>query len=485
MSRWIDTFESHPFQAVWERILKISDEVTVDDDSIVTNVEEIARFQKVVTFLSEMISSCDPELIPESTWNNFHSQANACQQQIEKYQSNRNIAHVTNANANLDNLLTYIRPYQVVTGKAAKSASAAFTSYSKTIGSSLSSFHDEARSLLSEMQSIKNQAVDNAEELNDVHARLKDLEASYFDDTETESLSTRVANFETELEETYEKINSFRSELFDGDSANEPISAEIRAALESAESESQLIKNHLKEVETKVNDFKRYYVDVFGKKNEEGEFEGGLRDEIEARKKQLDAFKEKQEVKYKALNDEIESLLPGATSAGLATAYFDLKNSFNEPIKNYTRLFYASIGCLILISLISVTQEIGWSMIKFVDTSDFSKLTSNILHKLPMVLPILWLTIFASKRRSEALRLQQEYSHKEALAKSYQNFKTQIEALNQPSEDLMKKLLEAAIEAVSMNASETLDKKHGDKTPVSLGIDELAGHMEKLKKIIS
>ncbi|MBO2609942.1 hypothetical protein [Shewanella algae] len=241
----------------------------------------------------------------------------------------------------------------------------------------------------------------------------------------------------------------------------------------------------MKDVGEKVNDFKRYYVDVFGKKNEEGDLEGGLKDEVISRKKQLDEFKAKQETRCKALNDEIESLLPGATSAGLATAYFELKKSFDKPIENYTKLFYASIGCLMLISLISVTQEIGWFMIKFVDVSDFSKLTSNILYKLPMVLPILWLTIFASKRRSEALRLQQEYSHKEALAKSYQSFKTQIEALNETSGDLMKKLLEATIDAVSMNASDTLDKKHGDKTPVNLGFDEVVSHMEKVKKVVS
>ena len=485
MSRWIDTFENHPFQEIWNKIFKISDELTIDDDTVVTNVEEIARFKKVVTFLGEMISSCDPELVPESTWQNFHSQAAACLKQIESYQSNRNIGHISNANANLDNLLTYIRPYQVVSSKAARSASSAFNSYSKAIKLSLASFHEKSKYLLTEIKSLKDQANVDADASAEVHKRLKELEVSYFDDTDSESLSTRVANFEAEIEGAYEKINSFRSELFDGDSTNEPISAEIRSALETAESESESITSLLKEVGVKVSDFKKYYTDVFGKKNEGGDFEGGLRDEIIARKKHLDDFKEKQEVKYKALNDEIESLLPGATSAGLATAYFDLKESFNTPIKNYTRLFYASIGCLMIISLISVTQEVGWLTIKFVDVSSFSKLASNILYKLPMVLPILWLAIFASKRRSEALRLQQEYSHKEALAKSYQNFRTQIEALNQPSEDLMKKLLDAAIDAVSNNASDTLDRKHGDKTPAHQGVDEVVGYMERLTKMLS
>jgi hypothetical protein len=97
----------------------------------------------------------------------------------------------------------------------------------------------------------------------------------------------------------------------------------------------------------------------------------------------------------------------------------------------------------------------------------------------------LWLTLFASKRRSESLRLQQEYAHKEALAKSYQNFKAQIDALGQSEPELMNKLLSSAIEAVSKNASDTLDKKHGDKTPVHEGVDGLINSMEKVKKVFT
>jgi len=483
MSRWVDSFENHPFQAVWSNIIKVAEEIIVDDATIVTSVEEITRLKKVVSFLKELLLSCDPELIPESTWVSFHSQSDACLQQINQYQNNRNIGHITNANANLDNLLTYIRPYQVVAGKAAKSASTAFSAYTKTISTYLSSFQSEAGSLLTEIVDLKSQAIDNANKLQDIHRRIKDLDTSFFDDTDSESLSTRMVNFESHQEKSYEKINRLRAELLEGDPDSESISTVIKNALETAESESESINELLNEVQVKVSDFKNYHTIVFGKKNGNGELEGGLKDEISVRKNNLDEFKNKQELRYKALTDEIESLLPGATSAGLATAYYDLKESFNKPIKNYSSLFYYSIACLMLVAFVSMTQEIGWFFIKFVDVSDLSKLVPTVLYKLPIILPILWLALFASKRRSEALRLQQEYSHKEALAKSYQNFKAQIEALNQPDPELMRKLLNAAIDAVSMNASDTLDKNHGDNTPVTQGVDGLIESMEKLKKV--
>ena len=41
MSRWVESFHSHQFQTTWEQILKISDEIVVDDSTVVTSVEEV------------------------------------------------------------------------------------------------------------------------------------------------------------------------------------------------------------------------------------------------------------------------------------------------------------------------------------------------------------------------------------------------------------------------------------------------------------
>jgi hypothetical protein len=485
MSRWIEVFENHAFQDIWKKIQDIKEEVVVDDETVTTSVEEIARLNKVIIFVNGLLEACDPELIPASTWDTFHSQSNACLQQINNYQSNRNIIHITNANNNLDNLLTYIRPYQVVAGKAAQSASASFVAYTKTINKNLNSFQEEANKVLAQINSFKDSALSNTEKTEVARDKIKELELSYFDDSEQEGLSSRIDQLEVSLEENYKKIQSYKIKLIDGDSHSESIASQIESANETANTESKNITTLLNEIKSKLSNFKDFHTVVFGEKNDEGGFEGGLKSELSARETHLEEFKNQQEVKYKALNDEIESLLPGATSAGLASAYYDLKESFNTPIRTYSIVFYSSILFLMLTAFISVTQEISWVSIIFVDVTNLTTLFSNFLHKLPLVIPVLWLTLFASKRRSESLRLQQEYAHKEAIAKSYQNFKAQIEALEKPEPELMNKLLSTAIDAVSKNASDTLDKKHGDKSPVHEGVDGLVSSMEKLKKVFS
>lgn len=231
---------------------------------------------------------------------------------------------------------------------------------------------------------------------------------------------------------------------------------------------------------------KTFHLRVVGKEDVDGKLVGGLQEELNNRQLALDNFKREQELRYKTLNEQIENLLPGATSAGLATAYRAMRKSFSEPIKQYSKLFYISIAILAIIAFISTIDSIGYpELIKFVDVTNISNLLSNLSHKLPVILPVLWLALFASKRRNEAQRLQQEYAHKEALAKSYQSFKNQIDNLQDGNkEQLLEKLLSAAIDAVAANASSALDGKHDEKTPIHLGLDKTLEQLEKIKGIV-
>ncbi|MGU5768146.1 hypothetical protein [Aeromonas allosaccharophila] len=185
MSRWIENFKSHAFQDIWSQILSLSENVTPDDITITTDTTEIARFKKVITFINELILACDPELIPEQTWVNFHSQASACLQYIINFQNTRSIQYIVQANASLDNLITYVRPYQVVTGESVKAVQKAFSVYAKEIGSSLNTFTQNAKECLAEITSMEKQATENLESCDRINTRIINLEEYLFDDSVT------------------------------------------------------------------------------------------------------------------------------------------------------------------------------------------------------------------------------------------------------------------------------------------------------------
>lgn len=486
MSRWQEQFDNHPFQQIWQNLKELAKETEVDDEGIVTNVEELARFKKAIAYVDALIEAGDPELIPQSTWKSFQSQCQACLQETTNYKNNRNIQHLVNANANIDNLLTYVRPYIVESGTAAKAAQVAFQEYSAVVANGLETFSEKASEYLDEFEKYRNSTQSKFSELEELHLQITGLKQQYFDGTESEeALESRVASMFASISDQYEKISEYHNELLS--SGSDSIKELIAEAKNESEQNKDSIESMLHDAEKQIHALKVFYKDVHGTENDDGKLTGGLKQELVDRKAELDRFKEQQQTRYKALNDQIEELLPGATSAGLATAYRAMRKSFSKPIKQYSYLFYSSVAVLTITTLVSSIDSF-WTaneVIKFVDITNLSELLNSLIHKLPIIVPVLWLAIFASKRRSEAQRLQQEYAHKEALAKSYQNFKTQIDNLNVPDkkEELMEKLLSAAIDAVAANASDSLDKKHGDKTPAHEGLDKTVSSLEKLKGI--
>lgn len=467
MSRWIENFENHAFQELWKEAIDAINALEVNEDTTDTGVLEIARLKKVAILINNFLEACDPEIIPSSVWDSFLSDSQKCIAELNNYKKISNGTYITNTNTYIEQLLTLISPYLTLSKVTAKTVNAAFKEHSKTIEESLSVFQQKARKTSDEIESLKLSSEENTSKCEEAVIAIEQFKEKLLDDSEVESTSTLISNFATQIEEIHDELLLLYKKIFEGDSTEDSIESEISSALKKSIEESKEIEALLEAITQETKSYKAYHQEVFGVQNDEGELEGGLKQEIEIRRKSLDSFKKQQEEKYDALNEEIESLLPGATSAGLASAFKDLKMSCSDPIRKHSRNFYWSIAILLAVSLISITQKVGFWVIEFVDITSPISMLSNLAYKLPIILPVLWFAAFSAKRRSEAARLEQEYAHKEALAKSYQSFKTQIEALGSGDPALMEKLLSSAIDAIAFNASATLDNKHSDSPPAN------------------
>jgi len=483
MSRWIDDFEQHTFQNDWKSLKDEVNQATVDDKTILTSVDELARLRKVIAYIDEIISGLDPELVPVSTWANVSSQVTPCLQQVMNYKSNRNVGHIVNANSHADNLLSYVRPYMIAAGKVNKTLQEAIKNYAKTYSEVGAQIKTEVITLASEIQEIADKNKERDEFIEKTQKSIKELSERLFASVNPEgSIETEAEEILEDLNDKAKKIDQYYNETLVGTAEKPPIKKVILDIKDTINEDKENIEDLLEEVKENVQKLQDFYDKVYGKSVSSGKAKDGLANYIEQKKNDLDSFEEKQKKKYETLNAQIESLLPGATSAGLASAYYELKESFNNPIAKFSKLFYISLGALFFVAFISSIEKIGWFYISFVDVSDWNVLL-KLVYKVPLYAPILWLALYASRRRSESQRLQQEYAHKEALAKSYDNYKKQIEQLDDKDLEMQKAFIMKAIDAIAYNASSTLDKNHGDKIPAQELLEKILDKTESIAKI--
>ncbi len=475
MSRWVENFENHAFQKTWADVGVALSKIDLPKKSDTTLRKEVARLKKIEEYISSNLKKIDPELVPLAVWDTFNSSSNQALEQIKSFSQNSNVGHLSNGNNNLDGILQSISPY-IIQGKGtAQAAVSAFKQYSKEIDAHLTSFDEEARITLEALQETADSIKLLAQPAEKSANNIQKLETEFLvGDEENDSLQTKLQTLKDEIIEWHSKIETFNAELNIGNDEQASTHDQISAAKSLILDSSYEIIERLDATKTSVAKLDKFHEKIFGINIGDDETQGGLENEIISRKVQLDKYEDLQHEKYKAIENEIKSLLPDATNAGLASAYKELSDDFSTATKRYSRLFYSSLVGLFVVGMFTITNEISlWPFnISFVQLIDYTELAKNILFKLPITIPLVWMSIFSSQRRGENNRLFQEYNHKFAMAKSYQSFKMQADKLGENgNSELLNKLLESTIETVSYNAASTLDKKQEENVPLFGKID--------------
>jgi predicted nucleic acid-binding Zn-ribbon protein len=365
MSRWDDEFRNHPFQAYWQALKSEVPKLTVDDMTIATNTQEVARLRKVIAYLDTVVEAVDPELVPPSTWSNFVGQAEGCLQQVRAYISNRDIGHINNANANADNLLSYVKPYMVAPSDAAKAANAALLAYQQQVESHLkavsamaANIGDVSRAELDSLKESARFARDKADEIRALRVLL--LEGT----GEQPSAAAEIESLRSRAQAAESEIQSYQRRLF-VESDQPSIKSAVDQVVNAINRDVETIQKTLLLNQGKVNELDVFYTQIFGELDATGNPISGLKLELDQRTKQLGLFESTQSEKYNAMYTRIETLLPGATSAGLATAYRALTRSFSAKIKTNTSFFMLRFSQFQLLQYYSLLRTLRYGHCQF------------------------------------------------------------------------------------------------------------------------
>lgn len=471
MTRWEQKFNNHNFLVSFDSLQTVVNDVNTKDITENQSILEFARLNETIGFIDSYIKLINPKLNSENgiqnVLNNANTHLNNAKSNFEYFLThNYSLAHIKAANDHIDNIVSLIYQLRTVLPKVnSQGISAMFRQYSKTINSTL--------------QSI------DLETLEKSISKIYKLEEELLNDNQKISIKTKIDDMFNEMNDKKLQLEEYHSQIFEDTDITDSIQSKINDYKKDIEISSKNIKDNLIAVSSKIDELDKFYVKTFGTENDSKsskkdieklidllnrtleEQKDSFDNQINQKLEKIKQYEKEQQDNNKNLYEQIESLLPHATSTGLAKAFEVQREKFQKPIENWNKVFIISIAIMFFSTLSTYfTFDFANLTVSFMGNElGAEKTFTSLFNRLPIIAPLIWLAIYASKRRSENQRLEQEYAHKEALAKSYSSYKQQIDNLPSESKNLLEKLLDTAIDTISANASHSLDKKHGDGTP--------------------
>jgi hypothetical protein len=166
---------------------------------------------------------------------------------------------------------------------------------------------------------------------------------------------------------------------------------------------------------------------------------------------------------FSVLHAQIEALLPGATSAGLASAFRDQKSRFDGPQRTWLMTFIAAIALLLAVGGVGlqglVREPVSWD-----------STLRHVVSRLPVAVPLLWLALYAGRNYMLALRLQEDYAYKEAISTCFEGFRREMASIPVTNEQLVPilTLCDNVLRTLGQRRPGRLyDGTHDDVTPLT------------------
>jgi len=135
------------------------------------------------------------------------------------------------------------------------------------------------------------------------------------------------------------------------------------------------------------------------------------------------------EGEIRRLQDQAEHMLTGATVAGLASSFGEIRDKLISEVDQARKVFYFAIVVLFISVLPLATLVIPglslFGMEQAPATSD--EFLGQMLVRALLLIPAAWFTKFAAARHAALFRLKEHYAYKYSVASSVEGFKKQAE----------------------------------------------------------
>lgn len=120
-----------------------------------------------------------------------------------------------------------------------------------------------------------------------------------------------------------------------------------------------------------------------------------------------------------------EKLLPGVTSASLASAFGQHKKRFYWPKILWIAGFILCIAGLTAVAFPSFIAAFSDKL----PSKSWEDVFRGFIMRLPIVIPLVWLGIYAGRNYMLSIRLEEDYAYKEAISMAFEGYKREMEKI--------------------------------------------------------
>ena len=238
---------------------------------------------------------------------------------------------------------------------------------------------------------------------------------------------------------------------------------EIAASHNSAQESLTQIESDVAEIAKQKKEVDGYHVSVVTDSGEVGEVLKkvresaeqiktlvadfvNLKDELEENKKtQAKLFEQ-----FEGYRQRVNDLLGDANRTGMAASFVNRKNELVVPLRIWAGVFGLSIFGLGIMALLYVVPSLS------------SGKWEELVFRLPLTAPLVWLGWFSAKQYGYTVRLREDYAYKVASAMSFEGFKREATE----DEEMQRKLLDTAIQHFGDNPLRIYNGHENHASPI-------------------
>ncbi|MCK4888237.1 MAG: hypothetical protein KAS96_12675 [Planctomycetes bacterium] len=244
--------------------------------------------------------------------------------------------------------------------------------------------------------------------------------------TVVDSNNEAIQELKTSIVETEEEATELKSTIDTDNSAIQQAKIEVegntkaiiqsKATVDQLEAELKAIADTADKKVEAVESFKTELEELNKK------WINKFQAEFNRSKKSFTESQQNHSEEYDALKTQIENLLPGATSAGLASAFMDRKKSVGKFKWFWGLMVLAGAGGLIVVGVYTIKHPPSMQM-SFYDFMIYLLTRSSILAG------IILIEEFGRRHFNIISRLFETYAYKEVLSRSFEGYKEQMESV--------------------------------------------------------